>query len=507
MQTDSASGIRNHAERYNFSAFEHSFREFAPSCDAEKLSCLCLQNGAVSFEDFASLVAILPPDNELAFAGHDSKTFTTGAYIYSNMAGLRSNVYKYPATTKLLASVLCTMFPSKCFTSVGLFRQLQAPPHVDTNNQPGCPNLLLPASRFQNGAVWVEGPGNHEFLIDGHMHTGSLLDVAQGPCELDAQCLHATCKWMGTRVILVGFCVKNSASLDPALATRLEDLGFQLPAGRDCKKPRLIHHNAEPSSPLKFSPHTPRAVSEAAPPSTSLGFSPFGFPMPPVESTTDCCAESVPHEYTVQGLFPDHVAPMVIEVFAGAARLSQACQAVGFRTLPGDKSSKRSRFAIHHLDLTQPDDVQALLDIITLEADNLELVHLAPPCGTSSAARNKPFPQAVQNGRPVPQPLRSPTEPQGLSTLTGVDLVRVQQANALYQAVGIIARHCIALGVRVSVENPLNSLAWLCDGLDDLFRLDAGLECLPRPSSCGRICIVVLGLRVGCQIPVSSLGG
>ena len=154
MQTDSASGIRNHAERYNFSASEHSFREFAPSCDAEKLSCLCLQNGAVSFEDFASLVAILPPDNELAFAGHDSKTFTTGAYVYSNMAGLRSNVYKYPAATKLLASVLCTTFPSKYFTSVGLFRQLQAPPHVDTNNQPGCPNLLLPASRFQNGAVW-----------------------------------------------------------------------------------------------------------------------------------------------------------------------------------------------------------------------------------------------------------------------------------------------------------------------------------------------------------------
>ena len=200
--------------------------------------------------------------------------------------------------------------------------------------------------------------------------------------------------------------------------------------------------------------------------------------MPPVESTTECCAESVPHEYTVQGLFPDQVAPMVIEVFAGTARLSQACQAVGFRTLPVDKSSKRSRFATHHLDLTQPDDVQALLDIITLEADNLELVHLAPPCGTSSAARNKPVPQAVQNGRPVPQPLRSPTEPQGLSTLTGVDLVRVQQANALYQAVGIIARHCIALGVRVSVENPLNSLAWLCDGLDDLFRLDVGSECV-----------------------------
>ena len=78
----------------------------------------------------------------------------------------------------------------------------------------------------------------------------------------------------------------------------------------------------------------------------------------------------------------------------------------------------------------------------------------------------------------MPQPLRSPTEPQGLSTLSGVDLLRVQQANALYAAAGRIVRHCIALQVRVSVENPLNSLAWLCDGMDDLFRLGLGVECV-----------------------------
>ena len=180
----------------------------------------------------------------------------------------------------------------------------------------------------------------------------------------------------------------------------------------------------------------------------------------------------------VQRLFPDAVAPMVIEVFAGTARLSQACQAAGFRTLAIDESSTRSRFAIHRLDLTQADDVQALLDIITLEADHLDLVHLAPPCGTSSAARNKPVPHAARHGVPVPQPLRSTTEPQGLSTLVGVDLLRVQQANALYEAVGVIVRHCIALGVRVSVENPLNSLAWLCDGMDDLFRLSVSTECI-----------------------------
>ena len=50
----------------------------------------------------------------------------------------------------------------------------------------------------------------------------------------------------GTRLILVGFCVKDSASLDPSLATRLDDLGFELPSKRDCKKPCLIHSDAAP---------------------------------------------------------------------------------------------------------------------------------------------------------------------------------------------------------------------------------------------------------------------
>ena len=143
---------------------------------------------------------MLPPDNATPEAGDESKTFTTGAYVYSNLAGLRSNAYKYPATTRLLATVLRQHFPSRTFTSAGLFRQLKAPPHVDTNNQPGCPNLLLPVSQFEGGAVWVAGHGDHELSVHGERHTGSLLHVAHSPCELDAQCLHATCDWSGTRL-------------------------------------------------------------------------------------------------------------------------------------------------------------------------------------------------------------------------------------------------------------------------------------------------------------------
>ena len=110
MQTNSASGTGNLASKYSFPPLPRCFEEFRPSCDAERISCLCLQNGAVSYEDFESLISVLPPDHELGSAGSESKTFTTGAYVYSCTAGLRSNVCKFPATTKLLASILSCLF-------------------------------------------------------------------------------------------------------------------------------------------------------------------------------------------------------------------------------------------------------------------------------------------------------------------------------------------------------------------------------------------------------------
>ena len=307
MQTNSASGTGNLASKYSFPPLPRCFEEFRPSCDAERISCLCLQNGAVSYEDFESLISVLPPDHELGSAGSESKTFTTGAYVYSCKAGLRSNVCKFPATTKLLASILSSLFPARHFTSAGLFRQLRAPPHVDTNNQPGCPNLLVPASDFENGAVWVEGPGDHEFFVNGQKRFGTLLDVANGPCELDAQRLHATCSWSGTRLILVGFCVANCATLEPGLAARLDALGFLLPDAQLRKKMR-VHASTAQGSPANEVSLTPIGFSPALSPQDAdtpvlrrptppLGSSPLGYPGPkPHTGLTSCDRAPSPSE-------------------------------------------------------------------------------------------------------------------------------------------------------------------------------------------------------------------
>ena len=89
----------------------------------------------------------------------------------------------------------------------------------------------------------------------------------------------------------------------------------------------------------------------------------------------------------------------------------------------------KSRFPIQQLDLTLADDLTLLLDIIRLEAGNLAWIHCAPPCGTASAARARPLKGVQTANFRAPVPLRSPREPQGLSTLSGLDRTRVEQAN------------------------------------------------------------------------------
>ena len=147
-------------------------------------------------------------------------------------------------------------------------------------------------------------------------------------------------------------------------------------------------------------------------------------------------------------------APLVIEVFAGSARLSKACRDAGFRTLAIDHKRGETSFPVLCLDLTVAKDQLRLRDIALHEAGDIALLHFAPPCGTASAARGKPIP-GVPN--PPQALLRSLQEPTGLSTLKGLDLHRVQCANQLYSFTGSLAKELADLLVLVSVENPLNS--------------------------------------------------
>ena len=139
-----------------------------------------------------------------------------------------------------------------------------------------------------------------------------------------------------------------------------------------------------------------------------------------------------------------------VEVFAGSGRLSAELKSSGFRDSVG-VVPKHIVSPIVKLDLLEPDSVQMLFDMI--DSPFCIYVHLAPPCGTASRAREIP-------GRCMPQPARSEAHPDGLPTLQGSLLDRVRKANQLYGLAGRIFSHCMRAGKLVSCENPANSHFW-----------------------------------------------
>ena len=152
---------------------------------------------------------------------------------------------------------------------------------------------------------------------------------------------------------------------------------------------------------------------------------------------------------------------MVLEIFAGTARLSRAVRDVGMSAMAIDKDSQRAQSVhIAAYDLNEPDQVAALSDFIGKHSHIILWAHFAPSCGTASRARGRPLPKLAKMGIKVPQPLRSDSKPMGMDGLSGLDKIKAECANITYESTCELMRLCIRLGIAVSLENPKNSLFW-----------------------------------------------
>ena len=162
---------------------------------------------------------------------------------------------------------------------------------------------------------------------------------------------------------------------------------------------------------------------------------------------------------------------LFLEIFAGTARLSKIARDTGFQTLPIDKTAARaSQIFIAQYDLTEPEALQAVLDILHTEKDRILAVHLAPACGTASRAREKKLTAFAKRGFKVPGPLRSTRstrQPMGIDGLSGLDKVRTETANIVYAATAKIVEVCHHLQILCSVENPENSLFWIFPAIEE----------------------------------------
>ena len=161
---------------------------------------------------------------------------------------------------------------------------------------------------------------------------------------------------------------------------------------------------------------------------------------------------------------------LFLEIFAGTARLSKVARDVGTQILPVDKTNARaSQIFIAQYDLADPNDVEALVELIRTERHRILAIHLAPACGTASRAREKKLSSLAKQGFKIPVPLRSRDKPMGLDGLQGLDKVLTEAANLVYSATAVIVKLCLELHILCSVENPANSLFWFFPEIEALF--------------------------------------
>ena len=109
-----------------------------------------------------------------------------------------------------------------------------------------------------------------------------------------------------------------------------------------------------------------------------------------------------------------------LELFCGCAELTVALGEAGFVAIGVDckynKDTPKGPYLV--MDLSSDDAVQTILQLIVDK--KIVLVHLAPPCGTASRARE------IRRKCLSPKPLRSEQYPDGLPDLVGEDLKRVE---------------------------------------------------------------------------------
>ena len=142
--------------------------------------------------------------------------------------------------------------------------------------------------------------------------------------------------------------------------------------------------------------------------------------------------------------------PLILELCAGTAGLSAALKEVGFDAVAFDhKRIPGAKTTIQVADLCSEHGFSLAKKLLL--HPRCVGCFAAPVCGTASRAR-----EIVSVSGPPP--LRSEEEPDGLADLLPSDQLRVQKANALYQAISDLVLVAASRGLVIVLENPRRSL-------------------------------------------------
>ncbi len=130
--------------------------------------------------------------------------------------------------------------------------------------------------------------------------------------------------------------------------------------------------------------------------------------------------------------------PGALEICCGHAGLTASLCDAGIDGVGVDWGRNRHQpcVPILNVNLTTEDGQRFVKELVS--QDHLLYVHLAPPCGTYTRARERPIPAHLRKqNAPCPQPLRSEDEPEGFSPrrMSPLDALKVEKGN-------IVANFC-----------------------------------------------------------------
>ena len=200
--------------------------------EVEKLAkWLAIQPSAIDRSDMELLCRALPLEEPHQGQDDCDGAFRAGMYIKGGIVGLHKSCRTHPWANKAISRYVleqaATVGFSSHFTSAVVLVNTKTDPHKDQANM-GEENIIIPVTCFENGGLWVESAGGTAFRFVGSERIpGVVINFNGKPITIDAKHkYHATEPWVGDRIVISAYTLRNASSLRPHDVSVLEGLGF-----------------------------------------------------------------------------------------------------------------------------------------------------------------------------------------------------------------------------------------------------------------------------------------
>ena len=150
--------------------------------------------------------------------GEEVESMILGAYVHGGLRGTSKESRRRPWLTRYLNKVMQQKAAEDLqgrvsWTSIGIFKAKEVPPHRDMRNQPNSMNYVVEVPGRDHAGLWIEqGPEDHgqeglleQLLPDGKVVKGRVVSIREKLVKFDPRVRHAYVSGGDDQWLLAGF--------------------------------------------------------------------------------------------------------------------------------------------------------------------------------------------------------------------------------------------------------------------------------------------------------------